>query len=125
MDLNTGRLGKEAMTQGAAMSEASLAELPGVGTLQVWRGQREDVLEIRGTWRAQAGTDPSEIYRRLEDKDTLVYEGALDDPSLTERQNVRAEVRVSSMSSYHLGDDPETPRVYVNFLPTEPEQVAN
>lgn len=125
MDMNADKLRKEAVTQGARMDVAKLASLEGRGTLQVWRGQRQDILEIRGTWRTDSAVDPAEIKRAVGNSDPLVYEGPVDDPAQTGLQDVRTEVKVSSVSSYLLDNGSETPEVFVNFVPADPTQVAS
>ncbi|MEX2542261.1 MAG: hypothetical protein WD314_10655 [Trueperaceae bacterium] len=123
--LDVGNLQKDAVTQGAETGEARLAGLPGRGTLQVWRGRRHDVIRILGTWRRQQNSDDLATLREaMESAQPIIYEGFLDDPANVDRQEVRAEVVVSSISSYQLGGRGEEPYCFVNFLPREPEEVA-
>jgi hypothetical protein len=125
MAFDVERLREQSVTQGATTAEAQLAGLPGRGTLQVWRAQNNDVIDVLGTWRREvAGDDLRGIREALRNENPLVYEGVLDDPARADGQEVRAEVIVSSMGSYRLGVDDENSYCFVNFRPRNPEEVA-
>jgi hypothetical protein len=126
MGFEVERLRKESVTQGAATAEARLAGLPGRGTLQVWRGQNNDVIDILGTWRQEvADEDVSAIGKALRNETPLMYEGVLDDPARADEQEVRTEVVVSSIGSYRLEVDEENSYCFVNFAPRKPEEIAS
>lgn len=133
MGFDAKDLRKEALTQGASTGEASLAGLPGTGTLQVWRGQREDVIDIIGTCRLRDDVgDLETVSEALEQQRPVIYDGPLEDPAEANGDAIRAEVMVSSMGRYRLsaegvdatGDDDAPAYWLVNFVPVEPEQVA-
>jgi hypothetical protein len=125
MAFDVERLRKQAVTQGAATADARLAGLPGRGTLQVWRGQNNDVIDVLGTWRREAADDDLRgIREALRNESPLVYEGVVDDPARADGQEVRTEVVVSSMGSYRLGVNDENIYCFVNFRPRQPEEVA-
>ena len=125
MDIYGEGLRKEAKSTGASMSEAKLAGMAGSGTLQVWRGQKDDVLEIRGTWKPEPGkVGADELRRSLDRADPLIFDGPVDDPAAPEREKMRAEVQVSSINSYHLKSSGQMPVLLVNFIPVEPKRVA-
>lgn len=127
--VKTQKLGEEASSKGARMAAASLAGHPGIGTLQVVRGRDSEVLEVRGTWRAEH--DDAAALERLRAAERagepVVYEGIVDDPENAER---RAEVAVRLSSSGHYaytdradGDsvDPEDAPEHTvfNFVPLD------
>jgi hypothetical protein len=126
MGFDVERLRKESVTQGAATAEARLAGLPGRGTLQVWRGQNNDVIDILGTWRREVADEEVSVIREaLRNEPPVVYEGVVDDPARPDGQEVRTEVIVSSIGSYRLEADEENSYCFVNFAPRNPEEIAS
>ncbi|MEX2534297.1 MAG: hypothetical protein WD273_01750 [Trueperaceae bacterium] len=118
-------LRKEALSQGASTGDAKLAGLPGKGTLQVWRGQREDVLRIVGTWRLEDDSGRlGKVREALADSKAVVYDGVLDDPAQADKKRVRAEVYVTSIGSYQRRTEDGRTYCFVNFVPSDPEGVA-
>ena len=118
-------LGKEALSQGASTGDAKLAGLPGKGTMQVWRGQREEVLRIVGTWRLEEDADGLEKVRRaLASSSPVTYEGVLDDPAQTNRNRVKAQVPVTSIGSYQRGTEADVAYCFVNFVPLDQKEVT-
>lgn len=127
MGFRANDLRKEAFTQGASTGDASLAGLPGTGTLQVWRGQQEDVIAIIGTCRLEDdGGGLEKVREALEEQLPVVYDGPLADPSKSDSEDIRTEVVVSSIGRYRLpsDDDDDATCCLVNFAPAEPERVA-
>jgi hypothetical protein len=87
----------------ASTGEAKLGGIPGQGTLQVVRGQEKEVLEVLGTWRLsddQAGLDISSLERAFEAGETVSYQGKLDDPEYPDRNEVEADVKITSVQLY-------------------------
>lgn len=132
MGFNARDLRKEALTQGASTGDASLAGIPGTGTLQVWRGQKEDVIAIIGTCRLHedaGGLD--KVSEALSEQRPIAYDGPLVDPAEVRKDSISTKVMVSSINRYRLpaerggsnGNDATT-YCLVNFVPAEPEQVA-
>jgi hypothetical protein len=118
-------LREESVSKGASTGDARLAGLPGRGTLQVWRGQNHDVIRILGTWRQEEGGEALGTLREaLDETRPVVYEGYLDDPAQAETHRVRAEVIVSSIGTYRLGEDDDSSYCFVNFTPRDPERVV-
>ena len=118
-------LGKESLSQGATTGDAKLAGLPGTGTLQVWRGQHEDVLKIVGTWRLEEDSSGLEKIREALSKSApITYEGVLDDPAQRGRQRVETEVFVTSIGSYAQGSDAGVAFCFVNFVPRDRKEVT-
>lgn len=109
MTLRTGRLRQDAPNHGATMGPARLGGVPGIGTLQVVRGQRDEVLEVLGTWRPDR---PDREVGSLEEAarlgTQLEYDGHYDDPGDGRRDHVTARVTVSSWGTYAFDavDDP-------------------
>ncbi|HEX7003839.1 MAG TPA: hypothetical protein VF168_06605 [Trueperaceae bacterium] len=119
------QLGKEALSQGASTGDAKLAGLPGTGTLQVWRGQNEDVLRIVGTWRLEDDASGLERIRRaLAKSSPVTYDGVLDDPAQSDRKRVSTEVYVTSMGSYQRGTEADVAYCFVNFVPLDAKEVT-
>lgn len=119
-------LQREAMSQGAVTGDAKLAGLPGTGTLQVWRGQREDVLRIVGTWRLEEDAHGLDELRQALTKSTPVtYEGVLDDPARPSRRRVRTNVYVTSIGSYQRAKEDEVAFCFVNFVPIDQKEVTS
>ncbi len=90
-------------TPTAKMEPSTLGGVPGVGTLQVVRGQRRgDILEVLGTWRLKEDDeqDVSELKERLESGKTVTYKGKLDDPDEPEKDEIEVEVKILSIETY-------------------------
>lgn len=124
MGLDTRGLKKESVTQGASTDEAKLAGMPGQGTLQVWRGQKNDVIGMAGTWRTEDDSASLEKLREARDNSSPVrYEGVVDDPAQGRHRRVSEQVIISSIGSYpHRGHDGRKV-AFVNFKPHDPQQV--
>lgn len=114
----------------AHVGRATLVGHPGVGVLQVWRGQHGQKLEYAGTWRRELDDgavtdDRQEFEQAMRAGQAVRFEGVLDDPGQPERDSVAADVLISSISSYAYLVDPEDPRsrrvdvTLVNFRPVE------
>ncbi len=90
-------------TPTAKMEPSTLGGVPGIGTLQVVRGQRRgDILEVLGTWRLKDDDerDVSGLHERLESSETVTYKGKLDDPDEPERNEIEVEVNILSIETY-------------------------
>ena len=90
-------------TPTAKMEPSTLGGVPGIGTLQVVRGQRRgDVLEVLGTWRLKDDEegDVGALEAALESGETVTYKGKLDDPEEPERYEIEVEVKVLSIETY-------------------------
>lgn len=109
-------------------SEARLVGHPGVGVLQVWRGQHGQALEYAGTWRHELRDPADESERRdleraMREGRPLPFDGRLDDPGQPQKASVHADVRISSIGEYLYRVDPDDPDsetvpvVLVNFRP--------
>lgn len=120
----------KAAASAAANARARLAGRPGVGTLQVWRGQHGQKLEYAGTWRREledgaADTDLEEFGSAFREGRALRFEGRLDDPARPEDGDVSTDVKISSISRYAYRIDPKDPAsatvevVLVNFRPVD------
>lgn len=116
--------------QGGRMGEARLADRPGAGTLQVWRGQRGETLEYAGTWRRglERGADPADVEaleKARREGRTVRFEGRLDDPEQPRRKEVAVPVEIRSLGRYPYVLDPSDPSsptvdvLLVNFRPVE------
>lgn len=99
-------------TPTAKMEPSTLGSVPGIGTLQVVRGQRRgDVLEVLGTWRLKddnAEQDVKTLERALESGETITYKGKLDDPDEPERDEIEVEVKILSIESYTYESEEDT-----------------
>ena len=115
---------------GGPIGEARLVGHPGVGVLQVWRGQHGQALDVAGTWRHdlhdQAGAGEREdLERALREGRPVPYEGTLYDPGQPEKATIRTSVRISSIGEYAYLVEPEDPQsatvqvVLVNFRPVD------
>lgn len=115
---------------GGHIGRARIDGRPGIGVLQVWRGQHGQKLEYAGTWRHDLEDAPQDgereaFERALREGRTLRFEGRLDDPGQPEKETVTAQVRISSLSEYAYVVDPDDPRsptvrvTLVNFRPVE------
>ena len=119
-------LQREAMSQGAATGDAKLAGLPGTGTLQVWRGQREDVLRIVGTWRLEEDANGlDELREALSKNKPVSYEGVHDDPARPDRRRVATDVYVTSIGSYQRRKEDDVGFCFVNFVPIDQKEVTD
>jgi hypothetical protein len=109
-------------------SEARLVGHPGVGVLQVWRGQHGQALEYAGTWRHELREPAGESERRdleraMREGRAVPFDGRFDDPGQPQKASVHADVRISSIGEYLYRvepDDPDSetvPVVLVNFRP--------
>ena len=98
-------------TPTAKMEPSTLGGVPGIGTLQVVRGQRRgDVLEVLGTWRLKDDEegDVGALEAALESGETVTYKGKLDDPDEPERDEIEVEVKVLSIETYtYEGEEDE------------------
>jgi hypothetical protein len=118
-------LQQESVTQGAETAEAKLAGLSGQGTLQVWRGQKHDVIRILGTWRQPEDENSlARLREALDEAQPVVYEGPVDDPARGGQPTIRTQVTVSSIGSYRLDPKGERSFCYVNFAPVDPRAVT-
>ncbi|HEX7021572.1 MAG TPA: hypothetical protein VF171_01865 [Trueperaceae bacterium] len=84
---------------------SKLGGIPGMGTLQVVRSQKGEVLEVTGTWHLPAGQEEQNVgvLRRAQENDeALTYEGKLDDPARPNTDRVELEVRLSSVGIYRV-----------------------
>lgn len=130
MTVRTGTLEEEAVTQGAATGTSYLDGLAGHGTLQVVRGRKLEVMELTGTWRpTDESTDVSALVRAADEGRVIRFEGVIDDPDAPQREEVVADVEISSHATYRFGarlpDDEEGPMFHVfNFRPTSPAKVV-
>ena len=91
------------VTNDASQDQASLAGIPGFGTLQVVRGHNGETLEVIGTWRLiddQEGTSTERLNRACEAGETVVYEGKFDDPAHPEKSHIKTDVRITSVRNY-------------------------
>ncbi len=100
-------------TPTAKMESSTLGGVPGIGTLQVVRGQRRgNVLEVLGTWRLKdddAEQDVKTLERALESGETVTYKGKLDDPDEPERDEIEVEVKILSIETYiYEGEEEDT-----------------
>lgn len=109
-------------------SEARLVGHPGVGVLQVWRGQHGQALEYAGTWRHElrepAGeSERRELERAMREGTPVPFDGSFDDPGQPDKASVHADVRISSIGEYSYLVRPDDPNsetvqvVLVNFRP--------
>ena len=108
----------EAVTNEASMGEARLGGIPGSGTLQVARSGQGEVLDVLGTWRLNQDTqsrDTSRLVAAYDAGETLWYEGKVDDPARPGNKHIKAEVRISSISTYTYDSGEE--RTLFNFKP--------
>lgn len=131
-NLDTDRLGQEAVSTGATMHNCRLGGQEGLGTLQVVRGQNLNVLEIRGTWRSNNddASDEGELARLCEAAATgsaVRYQGPVDDPGgKKERADVDVEVtwtkryRFDAVEGQEEREGPE--RRIFNFQPVDGER---
>lgn len=124
MGFDTERLKRESATQGASTGRAELAGIAGEGTLQVWRGQKQDVIRILGTWRIENDEEAvATLQQALDDSSPVPFEGPLDDPAQSEGQRVNAEVIISSLGTYQQQDDDRRQYCFINFAPTDPGEI--
>ena len=108
------------------MSDARLAGIEGRGTLQVWRGQKHDVLGILGTWRpVSKGTDDEELRELLLNSEPLFFDGPLDDRYAADTRRLHTEVHITSINSYSLETSEDGATLFVNFAPVDPEGVTH
>ena len=95
----------------AKMEPSTLGGVPGIGTLQVVRGQRRgDILEVLGTWRLEDDEerDVSALHEKLESSETVTYKGKLDDPDEPGRDEIEVEVNILSIETYtYEGEEDE------------------
>lgn len=103
-EIDTDRLGNEAVATGASMGTARLGGLEGVGTLQVVRGNELEVVEIRGTWRStdDDASDDGVLARLCEaaaSGGTVQYQGPLVDPD-GDRDRATVDVEFTSTNRY-------------------------
>ena len=112
------------------IGEARLVGHPGVGVLQVWRGQHGQALEYAGTWRHDledpAGAGEREDFERaMREGRAVPFEGRLYDPGQPEKATIHTSVRISSIGEYAYRvrpDDPQSATVQVmmvNFRPVD------
>lgn len=100
-DLNTRQLSEQGIMQGAHMAEATLAGVPGRGTIQVIRGRRLDRIDVQGTWRPNdEDTDLSPVQKAVDAGEPMRFEGRMDDPAHPDRTTVEGDFVVSSFGDY-------------------------
>ena len=99
-DLSAGEAAPSAET-----GPAELGGVPGRGTLQVVRGQQDEVTDVTGTWHleiGQAGGDLQALEQAYEQGTPVVYSGRLDDPGDSERTEIKTNVLISSIGHYTM-----------------------
>ena len=126
--VDTEVLVKEATSTGAAVGNARLGGIEGIGTLQVVRGRDFEVMEIRGTWRAkddEARDDGvlARLYEAATSGGTAQYQGPLVDPD-GDRDRATVDVEFTSTNRYtylpeddRSGDGEGPSRRIFNFRP--------
>lgn len=128
MDATDPQVRTDATPQEGPMGDAQLDGIPGTGTLKVMRGERDNVIDARGTWRLadEGGERDLEPLRRAYREGTSVsFHGLLDDPSQRNQSSITLDVRISSMSTYRYEatlDERERPgpeREVFNFHPAD------
>ena len=102
MSLRIDDLKIDELEHGTKVGEASLAGMPGTGTVQVVRNQDGDVLEVKGTWHADVETDVAGIERSAEAGEPLRYEGRLYDPIHPDRDHIAVDVMITSYGAYEF-----------------------
>ena len=91
------------VTNDASQDQASLAGIPGFGTLQVVRGHNGEAMEVIGTWRLvdeREGSSTERLKRAYEAGEAVVYEGKFDDPAHPEKNHIKTEVKLTSVRRY-------------------------
>lgn len=130
MALDTDRLGEDVVTRGAEAGVSHLAGIPGHGTMQVVRGQRQEAIEVCGTWRPDdEETDLTALENAEKAEEPVRFEGRLDDPADADRTEVAASCRITSSSEYTfdatLPDDDTGPTLRVfNLRPIDDAAVT-
>lgn len=107
--IDTDVLGEEALATGAEMGKARLGGQEGFGTIQVVRGNDQEVVDIRGTWRSKddGAADDGALARlcaAAESGETVRYHGPLVDPN-SDRDRIDVDVEFTSTERYSFADE--------------------
>lgn len=121
--INTNRLGYDEVKNEARTEEAYLEGVKGKGVLQVWRGRRNDILGIAGSWHAAPGEEVREqLKESIAGAEGVIYDGPVNDP-LGGQKRQRIPVTISSVSSYRLDGEGQPTHLFINFTPVEPDEL--
>lgn len=99
------------------LEPAKLANIPGLGIIQVVRTQDGDLLELIGTWRLENNedSDAHELKHAYERQQSVRYEGRVSDPLQPDAVAVGVDIRILSIRSYaHTSDSRGTQEVLEN-----------